>query len=76
MRHFEEYEIEHLFNSTGTLWFRFLCRMHLKRCELCRRRYVRVIEEKRSAEKFRTAILRFAADSSSLPGREHSGDKQ
>lgn len=76
MRHFEEYEIEHLVNSTGTLWFRMLCRMHLKNCALCRQRYARVIEGKKSAEKFRTAILRFTADSSSPAGGEYSGDKQ
>lgn len=39
MRHFEDYELEHLKNHTGSLLVRLRIRLHLKRCELCRRRY-------------------------------------
>lgn len=59
MRHFEEYEIENLINNTGSFYFRFFCRLHLKHCEICRQRYARVLEEQQNAEKFRKAIMRF-----------------
>ena len=76
MRHFEEYEIENLINSTGTFYFRFFCRLHLKRCPLCRKRYERVIEEKHTAQKFKNAILRFINSESAAEGTRPSGDEQ
>ena len=76
MRHFEEYEIENLFHSTGSLYFRLCCRLHLKYCALCRRRYARVQEEMRAAEKFREAVSRFADPELFRSSRFSDGDKQ
>ena len=76
MRHFEEYEIENLFNSTGTFYFRLCCRLHLKHCALCRSRYARVQEEMRAAEKFRKAVARFADPELFRAPQSSDGDKQ
>ena len=59
MRHFEEFEIEHLLNSTGSWLLRLRCRLHLKKCELCRLRRERILEENFLGHRVREAVRRF-----------------
>ena len=56
MRHFEDFEIEHLLNSTGSFLLRFRCAQHLKKCPLCRQRKARLMEENFLAGKVREAV--------------------
>lgn len=64
MRHFEEFEIEHLFNGTGSWLLRLRCRFHLKHCELCRQRRERLLEEKQLIDRIREAVKRMESFSS------------
>lgn len=56
MRHFEDFEIEHLFNSTGSIWLRWRCRMHIRHCDICRSRMERVIADRNFADRFKSGI--------------------
>ena len=56
MRHFEEFEMEHLLNSTGSLLMRWCCRFHLKRCEICRNRMDKVLADRNFAMRFKAGI--------------------
>lgn len=58
MRHFEEYEIEHLLNATGSWFLRLRCRLHLKNCEICRQRREKLLEENFFGQKVREAVRR------------------
>lgn len=60
MRHFEEFEIEHLLNSTGSWLLRLRCRRHLEKCELCRQRREHILEENFLGKRVRDAVKRFA----------------
>lgn len=64
MRHFEEFEIEHVLNGTGSWLFRMRCRSHLKHCELCRKRRERLLEEKYLIDRIREAVKRMESFSS------------
>lgn len=69
MRHFEDFEIEHLLNSTGSFWQRWLCRRHLKRCESCRARLKRLQEDRELSRRLREQLDRFdAASNENKPG--------
>ena len=59
MRHFEEFEIEHLLNSTGSWLLRQCCRVHLEKCELCRQRRERILEENFLGKRVREAVRCF-----------------
>lgn len=58
MRHFEVFELEHLLNSTGNIFFRWRCRIHLKKCEICKARMERLIADKNFVSRFRTMTLK------------------
>ena len=59
MRHFEDFEIEHLFHSTGSFWFRLRIRLHLRGCELCRTRYEHLLADRSFAEQLRKGLAGF-----------------
>ena len=66
MRHFEDFEIEHMLNSTGSFLLRWRCRRHLEHCENCRRRLKRLLDDREFVLRMRTQLRRFsgaAADS-------------
>lgn len=56
MRHFENYEIEHLLNSTGSIFLRWRCSWHLKQCAICRQRMNKVTEERNFANRFKQSL--------------------
>lgn len=60
MRHFEEFEIEHLLNATGSWLLRLRCKLHLEKCELCRQRQKRILEENFLGKRVREAVRRFS----------------
>ena len=63
MRHFEDFEIEHMLNSTGGFWLRWRCRRHLKHCESCRARLTRLLEDRNFSQRLREQLDRFSAAS-------------
>ena len=75
MRHFEEFEIEHLINSTGSWLLRVRCALHLKRCEICRQRKARIMEEARFGEKLRNAVSCFE-QFRRLPQEKHAAENE
>ena len=58
MRHYEEFEMEHLLNGTGSWLFRFLCRRHLRHCEVCRKRYENLLAGNGLLRRIRTGLER------------------
>ena len=56
MRHFEEFEMEHLLNSTGSVWLRWRCRFHINRCPVCRARMEKVLADRNFAVRFKAGI--------------------
>jgi hypothetical protein len=75
MRHFEEFEIEHLLNATGSWLLRLRCALHLKRCEICRQRKAHIMEEARFSEKLRNAVRCFEEFRQNQPGK-HSAENE
>lgn len=70
MRHFENYEIEHLLNSTGSIFLRWRCSWHLKQCSICRQRMNKVIEERNFANRFKQDLPQNSGNSKkSIPGK-------
>lgn len=63
MRHYEDFEIEHLLNSTGGFWLRWRCRRHLKQCENCRAKLTRLLEDQALSKRIRKQLERFSAAS-------------
>ena len=58
MRHFEDYEIEHLLNSTGSFLLRLRCRSHLKHCAVCQQRLVKLRSDMTLIAELRSGISR------------------
>lgn len=59
MRHFEDYELEHLLlNSRGTFLGQFLCKWHLKKCTLCRKRLEALREDQLFIRQIRNGLKR------------------
>jgi len=61
MRHFEDFEIEHMLNSTGSFLMRWRCRRHLEHCESCRLRMERLLEDRQFARRLKEQLQRFSA---------------
>lgn len=61
MRHFEDYEIEHLLNSTGSFLLRLRCRLHLKHCAVCQQRLVKLQSDMTLIEELQNGISRLTA---------------
>lgn len=57
MRHFEEFEFEHLLNGTGSFWFRLRCRSHLKHCLLCQHRMEQTMVNSKFADRIKNGIM-------------------
>lgn len=70
MRHFEEYEIEHLLNSTGNPFLRLLCRWHLKKCTVCRKRLKELQEDQLFIRQLRKGVQRLEAETRREPPPE------
>ena len=67
MRHFEDFEIEHMLNGTGNFLMRWRCRRHLRHCEICRLRLARLMDDREFARHLREQQLRFAAAATKQP---------
>ena len=63
MRHFEDYEIEHLLNSTGSFLLRLRCRSHLKHCAVCRQRLAKLKSDMTLIAELQEGISRLNAAS-------------
>ena len=74
MRHFEDYEIEHLLNSTGSFLLRFRCRAHLKHCPVCRQRLEKLKLDLTLIADLRNGISRMNAAVTGEGDRETGGD--
>ena len=74
MRHYEEFEMEHLINGTGNWFFRFRCRRHLRYCEICRKRYEHLQADRTLLRRLRSSLERLehaeAPDGAPRDGRE------
>ena len=76
MRHFEDYEIEHLLNSTGSFLLRLRCRTHLKHCAVCQQRLVKLRSDMTLIEELRSGISRLDTASQGKPDpNERSGSR-
>ena len=62
MRHIEDFELENLLNLTGSFFFRWRCRRHLKVCSICRRRMESLQAENNFALRLRKALKKFRSD--------------
>lgn len=62
MRHFEEFELEHLLNSTGGFFFRWRCRKHVKNCPVCSKRMENVLADRNFVSRLKQALSKFNAD--------------
>jgi len=72
MRHFEEFELEHLFNKTGSFLLRWRCRRHLKNCEICRRRMAGVMADRQFAERLKSGVERMRQSREVIMGRKEA----
>jgi hypothetical protein len=72
MRHFEEFELEHLFNRTGNFLLRWRCRNHLKKCDMCRRRMAKIMDDRQFAERLKSGVERIRQSSEIIMGRKNS----
>ena len=61
MRHFEDFEIEHLLNSTGSFLLRLRCRAHLKKCPVCQQRLEKLKTDLTLIDELRAGISRMNA---------------
>ena len=74
MRHFEDYEIEHLLNSTGSFLLRLRCRIHLKHCSICRQRLEKLKLDQTLIADLRNGISRMNTALTGEKDRETGGD--
>lgn len=80
MRHFEDYEIEHLLNSTGSFLLRLRCRSHLKHCAVCQQRLVKLRSDMTLIAELRSGISRLntasqgETDPNEGSGSSHGGN--
>jgi hypothetical protein len=61
MRHYGDFELEHLFNATGGFLLRWRIRRHLKRCGVCRERFARLQEDREFSRRLNEQLLRFSS---------------
>lgn len=73
MRHFEDYEIEHLLNSTGNVLLRLRCRSHLKHCAVCQQRLVKLKSDMTLIAELRNGISRLNTAGQDDPVPENGG---
>ncbi len=62
MRHLEEYELEHVLNSTGGFLFRLYCKLHLNQCDICRKRMKNLQEECNFAKRVKFGVDSFLSE--------------
>lgn len=76
MRHFEDYEIEHLLNSTGNFLLRFRCKLHLKKCPVCRKRLEKLQEDQIFIQQLRKGAEFLEQGQTALPAphKDSSGE--
>ena len=73
MRHYGDFELEHLLNSTGGFWLRWRIKRHLKRCGACRERYERLLEDREFSRRLNEQLLRFSS-AAIVPARKPEPD--
>ncbi|MDD3155116.1 MAG: hypothetical protein PHS41_09625 [Victivallaceae bacterium] len=62
MRHYEDFEMEHLKNRTGSLLLRLFCRLHLRRCRICRKRYAQILKGDQFLSEIRAQLTPLAKE--------------